>query len=64
MEIEMNVRNNIDINSYYCDWRNCWVAYDTNGEPDDDGVWCGPIAEGRTREEAVTELLAQLEDAQ
>lgn len=59
------VKHDMDIDSYYCEYGRCWVAFDANLEPDENGgQWWHPKGEGRTREEAVSDLIDQWEDAQ
>lgn len=51
--------HDMNIESYYCEWRRCWLAFDANLEPDEDGSWCHPLGAGRTRKEAEADLFDQ-----
>ncbi len=42
------------IKTYFCDWRNLFVAYDDNDEPDEDG--CQAHGDGKTPEEAIEDF--------
>lgn len=63
-DLEPVPTHDMDIVSVFCEWRNCWVAYDSNDEPDDVGRWNGPFGEGRTRKEAEAALIEAWEDQQ
>ena len=52
------VRHSMDLDAYYCMWRRAWVAFDHN----EDGEECQLVGQGTTRDEAVADLLDQLEE--
>ena len=52
--------NTIDVVSYYCEWRRCWVSFDGNLEPDECGDWLHDIGEGATQQESVDDLYSRL----
>lgn len=43
------------IKTYFCNWRNAYVAYDDNDEPDECG--CQPHGDGKTEKEAIEDFL-------
>lgn len=57
------VRHTMDVQTYYCEWRRQWVAYDGNLEPFEDG--CFPFyGLGDTREKAIENMIADWEEIQ
>lgn len=49
------------IKTYFCDWRNRYVAYDDNDEPNDNG-W-QQHGDGKTEKEAIENFLEKVEDS-
>jgi hypothetical protein len=49
------------IKTYFCDWRNRYVAYDDNDEPNDNG-W-QQHGDGKTEKEAIEDFLEKVEDS-
>jgi len=48
------------IKTYFCDWRNLYVAYDDNDEPNEYG-W-QQHGDGKTVEEAIEDLQIKIEE--
>lgn len=51
------INHDMEIEAYFCDWQREWIAYDKNNDPNDGGL----AASGRTRGEAIAELIGAWE---
>ena len=48
------------IKTYFCDWRNRFVAYDDDDEPNDNGYQ--PYGDGETEQEAIEDFKRIIEE--
>ena len=53
----------LEIHVYFCEWSNCWVAYDANtADYIDNEMIVKYRGEGKTEEEAILDMMREVED--